>query len=221
VSALTATAFAAVPAGPRVVLVYLRHCYIPAVGNPDPLWVNAGVPSRWWTPRGTLYVAEEPDTVMAEHCRNSAASVQAADPTGGIGLNPRNFAFYAARPVGDPVPARALFSVRVAFERLADLRPPLALDALREVGVSATDLLADDYGPCPDIAQLGEQLGWQAIRAQSAANPDGTALGIFRDAFPPRERWRVGAEATRPSVRIAYLTRYRAGERPAWLAAAP
>ena len=50
----------------------------------------------------------------------------------------------------------------------------------------------------------------QAIRARSAANLDGTALAIFRDAFPPRERWRVETDTTRLSVRIAYLTRYRA-----------
>jgi hypothetical protein len=111
--------------------------------------------------------------------------------------------------------------VRVTFNRLADLRSPLPLDALRDIGVSAEDLIADDFGPCPAIAQAGEELGWQATRARPAANPDRTALAIFQDAFPPRERWRVEADATRPSVRTAYLTRYRAGERPAWLAAAP
>ena len=162
-SARSDAALAAVPAGPRVVRVYLRHCFIPAVGNPDPLWVNPAVDSRWWTPRGSLYVAEEPDTVMAEHCRNSAAGVQAADPTGGVGLNERNFGYYAGQPVGDPLPARA----------------------------------------------------------QSAANPDGAALAILHDAFPAPERWHIEAAATRPSVRTAYLTRYREGERPAWLAAAP
>jgi hypothetical protein len=221
VSALSDVALAAVPVGPRVLRVYVRHCYIPVGADPDPLWVNPDVASRWWTPRGSLYVAEDTETVMAEHCRNSAEEVRAADPTGGVGLNAGNFAFYAAQPVREPLPARALFSVRVTFDRLADLRSPLALDALRDIGVSAEDLLADDYGPCTAIAQAGEELGWQAIRARSAANPDGTALAIFHDAFPPRERWHVEADATRPSVRTAYLTRYRAGARPAWLATAP
>jgi hypothetical protein len=100
----------------------------------------------------------------------------------------------------------------------ADLQSPLALAALRDIGVSAAD---DDNGPCPAIARAGEQLGWQAVRARSAANPDGTALGIFHDGFPPREHWHIEADATRPSVRTAYLTRYRAGERPAWLDKAP
>jgi RES domain len=220
VSAVSADALAAVPAGPRVVRVYLRHCFIPAAGDPDPLWVNPALPSRWWTPRGTLYVAEDPDTVMAEHCRNSPTGVQDADPTGGVGLNANNFGFYAAAPVGDPLPARALYMVDAAFARLADLRSPLAAEALRGLGISADDLLADDYGPCPALAQAGEQLGWQAIRARSAANPDGTALAIFRAAFPLPAAWRMQLAAARPSVRTAYLTRYRAGERPGWLAAA-
>jgi len=115
---------------------------------------------------------------------------------------------------------RALYSVAMAFQRLADLRSPLALDALGDVGISAADLLADDYGACPTIATRGEQLGWQAIRAQSAANPEGTVLAIFGDGCQPLERWHVEGAATRPSVRTAYLTRYRAGQRAAWLSAA-
>lgn len=208
---------AGVPAGPRVVRVYLRHCFIPAAGDPNPLWVSPAVPSRWWTPRGTLYVSEDPETVMAEHCRNNAAGVQAADPTGGVGLNPRNFAAYAANAVGDPLPARAMFSVDIAFDRLADLRSPLALDALRDIGIGPADLLDDGYGPCPEVAQAGEQLGWQAIRAQSAANTAGTSLAIFHDAFPARASWRMDIAAASPSIRVAYLTRYRVGERPGWL----
>jgi hypothetical protein len=221
VNTLDDAALVAVPAGPRTLRVYLRHCHIPADGHPDPLWVSADVPSRWRTESGTLYLAEDAETVMAEHCRNRPVEVRAADPTGGVGLNVSNFAFYAPRPVGDPLPARALYSVEVAFERLADLRSQPALDALAELGVSASDLIADDYGPCPAIAEVGERLGWQAIRGRSAANLDGTALAIFRDAFPLREPWRVETDTARPSVRIAYLTRYRAGHRPAWLGEAP
>ena len=216
-TALTAADLADVPAGPRTVRVYLRHCYLPATGPADPLWVSAGVESRWWTPAGTLYVAEDADTVMAEHCRNNAAAVAGADPTGGVGLTAANLAYFAPRPVGAPLLARALYSVEVAFDRLADLRSPDALAALGVLGVSADDLLADDYGPCPALAQAGEQLGWQAVRASSAANPDGSALGIFAAARPAPALWHEQLAAARPSVRTAYLTRYRAGERPAWL----
>jgi hypothetical protein len=218
VSAPAAAELAGVPVGAKTVRVYLRHCFIPAAGDPDPLYVNAAVGSRWWTPRGTLYLAEETETVMAEHCRNNPDSVFAADPTGGVGLNPQNFAAYAARPVGDPLPARALFSVDVDFDELADLRSPAALAALGRIGIDAGDLLDDGYGPCPALAQAGERLGWQAIRAPSAAYTDGTALAVFHDAFPPAAHWRVDAAAVRPSVRVAYLTRYRARQRPAWLA---
>lgn len=213
-------ALAAVPAGPRVVRVYLRHCFIPATDDPDPLSVNPSRKSRWWTPSGSLYVAEDADTVMAEYCRDNFELVDAADPTGGVGLNAGSFAFYAPQPVRDPLPRRALYEVRVAFARLADLRSPLALDVLRAHGIKPQDLLADDYGPCPAIAQAGERLGWQALRAASAANPDGTTLAVFRAASPPRAAWRLLMPTARPSVRSAYLTRYRTEQRPAWLGAA-
>jgi hypothetical protein len=217
VTALGPAELAAVAAGPASLRVYLRHCFIPARGTPDPLWVKAGSESRWWSPRGTLYVAEEPQTVMAEHCRNNADSVAAADPTGGVGLNIYNFAAYSDQPVGPPLAARALFSVEVAFDRLADLTSTVAIAALAAIGVDDQELLADDYGPCPAIAQAGEQLGWQAVRARSAALSGGVSLGIFRDAHPELARWRVERDAVRPSVRVAFLTRYRTGERPAWL----
>lgn len=217
-SALAAADIAAIPVGPLTVRVYLRHCFLPAGADPDPLWVNAAVPSRWWTPAGTLYVAEDTTTVMAEHCRNNAVAVADADPTGGVGLTAANFGFYAPRAVGPPLDARAVYSVEVAFDRLADLRSPAALDALAELGIATDDLLADDYGPCPALAQAGEQAGWQAVRAPSAANPEGVAVAIFEAARPGRTLWKPELDAARPSVRTAYLTRYRVGERPAWLA---
>jgi hypothetical protein len=214
-----ADALSRVPAASATVRLYLRHCYIPGSGAPDPLWVSAGSPSRWWTPAGTLYVAEDPDTVMAEHCRNNAVAVAEADPTGGVGLTAENLRFYAPRPVGPPLVARALFSVQVAFDRLADLRSAAAQAALASAGVESDDLLADDFGACPDIAQAGERLGWEALRAPSAALDGGIAVAVFDRAYPPRDRWRLENEAVRPSVRVAVLTRYRAGQRPSWIGA--
>ncbi|MGO9496648.1 MAG: RES domain-containing protein [Solirubrobacteraceae bacterium] len=216
-SLLSATRLGAVPVTPLATRVYLRQCFLPAVGDADPLWVAATTPSRWRTTDGTLYVAEDIDTVMAEYCRNQAEYVRQADPTGGIGLNRRNFTFYAGRPVGDPLPARAVFSVGVAFARVADLRAADSQAALSGLGISPDNLLADDYGPCPDLASIGESLGWNAVRAQSAANIAGTALAIFRRSHPARNLWRPEEDAARPSVRIAYLTRYKDRERPSWL----
>lgn len=217
-SAVTADALDAVPIGPLATRIYLRHCHIPPPPeDPDPLWINAAAPSRWQSPGGTLYVAEDDETVMAEYCRNTAHVLKAADPTGGVGLNPHNFAHFASQPVGDPLPARAVFSVEIELDRVADIRGADAQEALRVKGIQPDDLLADDYGPCPALAQVGEGLGWQAVRAQSAANTRGTALAVFHGSHPAAPIWRVELEAGRPSVRIAYLTRYKAGERPLWL----
>jgi hypothetical protein len=219
VSALTVEALDAIDVEPLITRIYIRQCYIPTPPEePDPLWIDASAPSRWRTPSGTLYVAEDLETAMAEYCRNSSALVDAADPTGGVGLNRNNFQFYAGDAIGDPLQQRAIFSTEVAFERVADLRSSEAREALRSLGIAERDLVADDYGPCPQLATLGEASGWQAVRAESAANNAGTAIAIFNGAFPTREFWRLVEPAMRPTVRIAYLTRYKSRERPAWLA---
>lgn len=218
-SVLTADVLEAFEAQPLATRVYFRQCYVPAPpAPPDPLWINAAAPSRWQTPAGTLYVAEGVDTVMAEYCRNDAAAVSAADPTGGAGLTLNNFNYFAAQAVGDPVPVRALFSVDVELDCVVDFLSDAAQARLAAIGIEPVELLADDYGPCPQLAQLGEQLGWQAIRARSAADVDGVAIAIVHGSHPAAHLWHTEADAVRPSVRIAYLTRYKAGERPAWLA---
>jgi hypothetical protein len=217
VSAISPVDIAGIAVGPRAMRVYLRHCRISLEGDADPLWVSPAHATRWWTSRGTLYVAEELDTVMAEHCRYSAANIEEADPTGGVGLTVGNFRALAAQPLGDPVRRRALFSVVVEFDRFADLRSPASLATLATLGITNNDLIVDNFGPCPAIAQAGEALGWQALRAQSAAYLSGNTVAIFRDSFPPRSRWSLVDNSARPSIRIAYQTRYRAAERPSWL----
>jgi hypothetical protein len=219
VTSVAVGALADVPVGPHAIRVYLRHCYLPAAGDPDPLWINAAVLSRWHTHEGTLYVAEEAETVWAELCRNTPDRVQAADPTGGVGLNPANFPFYGPQALRPPVDARALFSVDIAFGQVADFTGPEAQAALQAAGVAdpATELLEDGYGPCPHIAKAGRALGWEAVRASSAARLGGITMSIFDGAWPEAATWTLEEPAARPSVGVAYLTRYRAGERPAWL----
>jgi hypothetical protein len=223
VTALDVGALADVPIGPHATRVYLRHCFLPHSGDPDPLWLDASQQSRWHTHQGTLYVAEDPETVWAELCRNTSARVAAADPTGGVGLNPANFAFYGPQPLRPPVDARALFSVAVVCDSVADFTTTGGHAALLAAGVTdpATDLLADDYGPCPAIAKAGHALGWQSVRAPSAARIGGTTMSIFDRAWPPRTDWTLEQPAARPTVSTAYLTRYRDEHRPSWLASPP
>ena len=208
------------PTGPLAITVYLRQCFLPTDGSaPDPLRTNPMVSSRWQTEEGTLYVAGDEITVWAEQCRNAAASVQEADPTGGVGLNAGNMAFYAPQQLADPVATRALYSVDVTLDQVADVTDVDVQDALRAAGVDdpGTDLIADDFGTCPQIAVAGANLGWQAVRAPSAARVGGIALAIFHHAWPPREDWNIKEPSARPTIAIAYLTRYRAGQRPPWL----
>ena len=212
-----------VPTGPLASRVWFRHCFLPASGSPDPLSISAGQPSRWQTDAGTVYVAADDVTVWAEYCRNDHRRIAQADPTGGVGVNGRNFGHYAGRVLASPVQARALFTVPVAFERVADFTNAGGQAALQAAGVDdpPRDLVADDFGPCPAIARAGIELGWQAIRAPSAARRGGVALAILHDHWPPAGVWQLRERAARPIVAVAYLTRYRAGQRPAWLGPGP
>jgi hypothetical protein len=214
-----------VPVEPLAIRVYLRHCWIPGPGqgDPTPLWVNQGEPSRWHTHEGSLYVAENAQTVWAEHCRHAAWRVDAGDPTGAVGLNGANFGFYAGQTLNPPVDARALFSVQVSFEKVADFTSAAAQDALKAAGVPdpPENLLADDYGPCPTIAKAGTALGWEAVRYPSAALIGGVSLAVFDGAWPPLRDWTLEEPTALPTVAIAFLTRYKAGERPVWLGGEP
>jgi RES domain-containing protein len=208
---------AAMPVSPAEVRAYVRHCYVPPAGSPDPLWVSASQPSRWRTVGGTLYLAEDAQTAWAESCRARAAQVAAADPTGSVGLGQANLAYYAPQPLGLPVDARALFEVTFRVDRLVDLTTPEAMAVLVAAGLSEAELFADDYGRCPDVAQYGEAHGWEAVRAPSAALEDGVCFAVMPGHHPAHGLWRILLPAARPTVATAYLTRYRDGERPAWL----
>ncbi|HEY1517449.1 MAG TPA: hypothetical protein VGF91_13585 [Solirubrobacteraceae bacterium] len=214
---LDADALEALMLTAAAVRAYVRHVWLPATAAPDPLWVSAAQPSRWQTAGGTLYLAEDEPTVWAESCRARAAAVTSADPTGGVGLHPANFDHYASRPLGAPVDARALFEVRFDLDRMADLTNAANQTILRRAGMDAAELIADDYGRCQQLARHGERHSWQAIRAPSAAYDGGVCVAVMPGHHPRSGRWRILVDAARPTVAIAYLTRYRTGERPAWL----
>lgn len=208
---------AQIPTRPAVIRAYFRHCFLPIGGPPDPSWVSATIASRWQTPEGTLYLAEEEETVWAEYCRWSADTIEDADPTGGVGLGAAELPMYAAMALGEPLPARALFEVMFAVPRLADLKALASTTILGAVGITEGDLVADDFGPCPLIAQLGAAAGWSALRAPSAALDDGTTVAVLPGNFPPLTAWAMLRPRARPTIGIAYFTRYRALERPTWL----
>lgn len=211
-----------VPLAALTATLFARHCHVSRGGAPDPVRVDPATPTRWHTDQGTLYLGEDDVTVWAEHCRWSARDVEEADPTGGEGLSPASFPFYGRRELGPPVRGRALVFTEATFDRVADLTTGEGRAALRGAGVDPDrDLLADDFGPCPAIAKTGCRLGWQAIRAPSAARPAGVCVAVFRDWFPPRAAFDLVVDFARPIVAVAFATRYRAGERPGWLGEPP
>jgi hypothetical protein len=140
-------------------------------------------------------LAEEEETVWAEACRVRAWQIADADPTGGIGLAAGNFGYYGPLPLGPPVDLRALYEVTFEVRALADLTTATSRETLAEVGLGDSELLADDYGPCPDIAKAGQRLGWEAIRAPSAALPGGICVAVLPGHHPSRERWRILRES--------------------------
>jgi hypothetical protein len=221
-AALDTSVLSDLQAEQRTLRIYFRHVRIPEDGSaPDPIppSVSSG---RWATPGGTLYTAVDEPTVWAEYCRSDPERVSLADPTGGIGLNPGNFTTYASREVGAPLPLRTLFSVDVAFNRLVDLTTDDARGVLVSGGFDTGDFLADDYGDCPSIATAGEGLGWEAVLVPSAAwqRPGGQCVPVFLAGRPLRSAFNIVRAAARPTVAVAFLASYRAGQQPAWLSMA-
>lgn len=199
------------------VSAYLRHVSLAFV-PPDPFFVQPGE-GRWGTP-WTLYTAVTQRVVWAEYCRNAAADIAKADPTGGVGLNSANLAAFAEQPVGPPLPARALYRLTFEFQSLADLTAHDSQRTLRQAGFPLTDFFADDYGLCPTVAHCGDELGWEAVLAPSAAwqHSGGLCLAVFsRGRETCLRHVEQVAEAGRPPIAIAAATTYTHGERPSWL----
>lgn len=206
---------------PASVEVVYRQVYIPRAGVPDPLYVVGGS-GRWGT-EWTLHTAVSPHVAWAEYCRNAAEAIARADPTAGVGLDPRTIAAYASLEVGDPVLRRSLYLLRFDFVRLVDLTTDLAAAALRRAGFSPSDFTLDDFGGCPELAQAGVDLGWEALLAPSAAwqFADGRCIAVFQLGRERLIRFSRLIDAARPTIATAYATTYRDGERPTWLGADP
>jgi hypothetical protein len=107
--------------------------------------------------------------------------------------------------------------VRVDLGRVVNFTTSDGREALEQADVDLEDLMADDYGVCPDIAAAHTRFGWEAIVAPSAAHEAGQCIAVFPPHYPPRRLWQQVEEAALPTVLHAYLTRFKDGERPSWL----
>jgi hypothetical protein len=206
-----------VPVLRTAVTVYYRTVWIPPAGDPDPFHVRPGE-GRWPT-EWTLYTGSSDLVVWAEYCRNQRDGVDAADITGGVGLNAANLPALAHLQV--PITARALYELDFAFERLADLTTPWGEQCLRDAGFELDDFYADPptYGGCPELAALAGELQWEAVRVPSAALRMAGAwcIPVFEEGRRRLTDVRSSVPIARPTVAAAAATTYPGGARPGWL----
>lgn len=195
--------------------LYLRQVYLPAGGDPTPFYVRAH-DGRWGTD-WTLHTTASPPTAWAEYCRHVPDLVQQADPTGGVGLRTANLSGLAFLELGDPVLRRALFALTYEFDRVLDVRREPGV--LVEAGFGVSNLFADDYGLCPELARWATASGFEAVVAPSAAwrFTDGLVCAVLQDGRENLVREDIVVASARPTVAVAAATTYKDGERPSWL----
>lgn len=201
--------------------LYFRHAHITSAGKSDPFRVTSGA-GRWGT-HWTLHTASAIHVALSEYCRNFADDVRRADPTGGFGLTSSNLTALARLELQEPVSRRAIYRLSYQFERLADITTLASRRALRAAGFQSADLFADDFGACPALAFAGERLGWDALRAPSAAwrHGDGFCIAVFPRGHKQLRRTVLLEAVARPTIAVAYATAYRRGKRPEWLGPDP
>jgi RES domain len=200
--------------------VYYRTVYIPGPGGAlDPLRTRPNE-GRWPTD-WTLYTASAPHVAWAEYCRNHPADVEAADVTGGVGVDPVSLASLGLLQVGNPLPPRAIFELSFEFERLADLLSPWGTECISEAGFPLDDFYADGpaYGACPELAAAAEGLGWEAMRVPSAAlrDPAAFCVPVFQSGRTRLHDATDVVPTASPTVAVAFATTYADDLRPRWL----
>lgn len=195
--------------------LYLRQVYVPAVGDPTPFFVRPNE-GRWGTD-WTLHTTASPPTAWAEYCRHIPELVQEADPTGGVGLRAASLSGLAFLELGDPVLRRALFALTFEFDRVLDVRRQPGI--LSKAGFDSSNLFADDYGLCPELARWASTSGFEAVIAPSAAwrFTNGLVCAILEGGRSRLVREDVVVASARPTVAVAAATSYKSGERPSWV----
>lgn len=205
--------------GPATVKLYYRTVHIPYREEADPLRVVPGT-GRWPSSR-TLYTASSDDVAWAEFCRNHAADIEAADMTGGIGIDLSSLQAMADFGLGPPVPSRSLYELTFRFTQIVDLTTDAAWAVLADADFDVADFFSDTYGECPALAEHGVERGWEALRVPSAAwrSKDACCIPVFPAGFPRLEGVRIVEASAVPTIRVSVGTSYRLGERPSWMLA--
>lgn len=92
----------------------------------------------------------------------------------------RRLALRTGRSTEDFLP-RDLYRIDVTLQAVLDLTDPAVV---RDLGVDAEDLTADDIGTCQAIGDAAHYLSIEAILAPSAAG-SGSALAVYTDRLQP------------------------------------
>jgi hypothetical protein len=212
-----------VPTPPRRVTVY-RTVLLHVDGTPaedfvpDPSFAKADA-GRWATDAGTLYTAPTEEVAWCEYCRWNAKDLALFPPTGCENGVPQAVARRMEyEPIGPPPPEKALVRLEFELRSVPDLTLQRVRSKVFAAGLAPEAIRGDDHAPCQDFAKLAERAKWDAMIVPSAGRAEGgTCIPIFQAG---RERLideTVVAARGSPSILHAFDTRYRAGERPAWL----
>lgn len=170
---------------------------------------------RWGTAGGTIHCSNDPIVAWAECCRYFPDVIGVSLPSTAQGLPPAELAKMWDQAL--EAPKRTVYAIEVAFSRLADLTDPVNQMRLIAAGFALRDFRSNapnDYGLCPNLAHMGELLGWDGIIAPSAAWVwGGRTIAILTGGQPAITAHQTGF----PTIATALATRYRDGEQPAWI----
>lgn len=202
---------------PLTATLYFRQVFIPPAGEPTPYYVKPHE-GRWGTD-WTLHATASPPTAWAEYCRHVPDLIDAADPTGGIGLSAGTLTGIAFIEMGDPVLRRALFALTFSFTRVIDLSAEQPI--LSKAGFDPANFYADDYGLCPELARWAAGAGFEALLAPSAAwrHKGGSVCAVLSPGRARQVSADIVVASARPTVAVAAGTTYKHGETPTWLGA--
>lgn len=167
-----------------------------------------------------MYTASSQVVAWAEYCRWFSYDIANAAPTANTPIEAGELTRIGSQFLGEEVYIRSIYEIRGTLESMADLTDPANQAFLIMAGFPPDEFLTnrpDDFGLCPELAQIGEELGWDALRAPSAAWPrGGYTTAIFAAGRSGINSCRA-VFTGRPTVAMAAATRYREGQKPAWV----
>lgn len=188
-----------------------KYAWSPVAGKPNS--------NRFATNDGTLYAADSQAVVWAEICRAYSDAVSKAKPRfASSPMTAREMGRYGHLSLEGP--DRCILEIRIEFTKLADFTNTSNRALLVLAGFPLSDFTTNrvnQYGLCNELASIGESLGWEGLRAPSAALPGyGSTIAVFLVGQAQIQGWSV-LSVYAPTVALAVAARYRDGQKPSWV----